>query len=110
MPFDTAGLKGFPLLGCGVILACVWFMIVTAHVFTIPAGAIPEWLGELEGLEELELQNNSLAGELRTVWLLNVCERYLSPRKASRSESCFICQMYKADRVVELIGARFSKN
>ena len=62
MAVASTGLTVFPLLGCGVILACLWFMVVTSRVFTFSAGAIPEWLGELEGLEKLYLHGNMFEG------------------------------------------------
>ncbi len=41
----------------------MWFMIGASHVVTFHAGAMPEWLGELEGLEVLYLSLNSFRGE-----------------------------------------------
>lgn len=41
-----------------------WFMIGTSHFVTSHAGAIPDWLGELEGLEDLRLSNDAFEGGL----------------------------------------------
>ncbi len=41
----------------------MWFMIGAYHFVTFHAGVIPEWLGELEGLQVLYLSDNSFRGE-----------------------------------------------
>ena len=44
-------------------LVCTRLMVDARRFLILSPGALPEWLGELEGLEELDLYNNSFRGE-----------------------------------------------
>ncbi len=59
-----------------------WCMIGISHFLAFHAGAIPEWLGELEVLEELNLSFNAFEGEQYVGSSLSVLDLY-SPRRNS---------------------------